>query len=673
MLVQLVATLAVVVPISGMAQSGWEFRVCSQPYNYPASSHDNPGFENKIAQILADELGAELTYTWVTFDAETIELTLHAGECDAVIGIGEGVSGVESTVPFLRAPYTFVSRTEDNLEITSLDDPLLAELTVGTYPAGIPSLALRNRGLQDNVREYAPVASPAGFDRDRAVLDALIDGEIDVAIVYGPAAAARGELEPGLLHIVPVTPEMDFGTSLLQLFRIFTIGVRPHDVAFRERLDIALAARWEEIQAVIASYGVPQLDIIRPLVAPEIEPGRIRIGVVVPSETAAFHRYETEGAAARRGAELAKNYIALQADRHDAPFQVLIASAPSDEAAVRAAERLAVTESIIALAGGFGRTQAEELSRIADERNLVFFNIAASDEALRGRLCSPSTFHVEASTSMYADAALLWFAERGLNDWYLVHEATEEGETFSEYVRMTLAAEIPDSRVLGTSAVEPGQLGYRSEIRAIRDAAPDVVLLHVGAADLIAFYGQFEGQVIGATVTNVPSVQAQTREFLYRLGQTAPTSATAPRPMLWEAGLVEGDAGSINEAYRSRTGELMEASAWAAYAAILLTFEAASAGAAADTGSLIEFLTNTNMTFDLGKGVGLSFRHWDHQLRQPLYMVQVNPDAPWGRRASSRLEIAEVLGVIPDAQSSEGPDTGLDRLGIGPERSECAF
>lgn len=667
------AALVVALPMSGIAQERWVFKVCAQPYNYPASSRDRPGFENKIAEILADELGAELVFEWTIFSDAAIERTLHTGACDAIIGIGDGVTEVESTVPFLRVPYTFVSREEDSIEVVSLDDPLLAELTIGTYPGGIPSRALNNRGLQDNVREYAPVASPNGFDRDTAILNALIDGEVDVAIVFGLAAAARAEAEPGILRITPVSPELDAGTPFLQMFRTFTIGVRPYDVNLRERLDFSLAARWEEIQAVIASYGVHQLDITQPPVAPKSEPGTISVGVVVPSETAAFHAYEVVGRAARRGAEFAENYVALRMDRLESQFRVVIASAPSDEAAVRAAERLAATEDVLALVGGFGRVQAEKLSQIAEERNLVFFNVGAADEVLRGRLCRRSTFHIEASTSMYADAAIAWFAARGKNEWYLLYEQTEDGEALAQHVRETLATVYPESSLVGETAVTPGQLVYVNEIKAIHDAAPDIVLVQLAADEKTIFFGQLERQGIRADVTIVPSVLNQSREFFYRLGQTAPNSSTSAWPALWEASVEEGEVGDINEAYTSRTGDPMEPSAWATYAAVLLTFEAASADAAGDAVSLIEFLSDPEATFDLGKGDGVSFRQWDHQLRQPLYMVQTNPDASWGRRASSRRKIMEAVGIIPDASEGEDQYTLLDHLGMSRERSECQF
>lgn len=676
--VTLLATLAALVTASGAAQGSWEFKVCAQPYDYPASSREQPGYENRIAEIIADELGAELVFEWTTFDAETFDQTLHAGTCDAVVGIGESVSGVMSTVPFLRAPYTFVTRAEDDLDITSLDDPLLTELVIGTYPTGVPSLALRNRGLQDDVREFAPVRSQEGFDRHAAILDALLAGEVDVAVVYGPAAAARAEAEPGLLRIAPVTPETDVGASILQMFRIWTIGVRPHDVVFRERLNAAMAARWDEIQAVIAEYGVHQLDIPRPPQA-STDPPATRIGVVVPSETSRYHPLETVGEAGRLGAELAQNYVAREAERSNVPFEVLVASAPSDEAAVRAAERLAATEDVIALAGGFGRTQAEALARIAEDRDLVFFNIAANDDALRGEACSPAMFHIEASASMYADAAIAWYADQDLDDWYLVHEATEAGEMLAEHVRGALSIDPTAGSLVGSSAVEPDQFVYTTQVRAIHEASPDLVLVALEAEDLDLFYAQLSTRDFESVVTVIPDARAQTREFLYRYRQTTPAWAAAARPALWEATAAEGEAGDINDRYASRTGHPMEPTAWAAYAAVLFTFEAAAAGAADDARSLSDYLvhrqaaSDADSGFDLGKGEDLSFREWDHQLRQPLYMVQVDPDASWGRNLSPRLALAQAAGVVPSTDGGADPGAALDHLGTGPDASRCEF
>jgi ABC transporter substrate binding protein (PQQ-dependent alcohol dehydrogenase system) len=578
-----------------------------------------------------------------------------------------------SSVPFLRAPYTFVSRTDDDLGGLTLDDPRLADLVIATYPRGVPGIALRNRGLEANLREYAPVSFPGGFDRDTPILDAVAAGDVDVAIVYGPAAAARGEQAPGLLRIEPVTPETELGATIVQMFRIWTIGVRPHDVVFRERLNAAMAARWEDIEAAIDAYGVHRLDIRRPPVTPPAEPAALRIGVVVPSATREYHLFETVGEAARRGAELAQNAIARSASEAETAFEVLTASAPSDAAAVRAAERLTVTEGVFALVGGFGRAQAEDLSRIAAERGLVFFNIAARDDALRGRLCTPSTFHVEASTSMYADAAVAWYAGTGLTGWYLVVERSDSSDELVEHLRETVTRH--GGSLVGVSLVEPNQFMYLEEIRAIDEVSPDIVLAVLDAHDLDVFYAQVGGHRLDVVVTAVPDARAQTREFLYRFRQGAPQLAASPRPALWETSIEDGEAGDINERFTSRTGEPMEATAWAAYVAVMVAHQAAQEGVADDRAALITYLSDPATTFDagLGKGGGLSFRPWDHQLRQPLFMVGIDVDAHWGNRLSPRVGFARSVGTVPQG-GDDGVREALDRLGVGsPSASRCRF
>lgn len=665
----LLALLLIAPP--AVAQEGtsptWELRVCAHPDNYPASSQQRPGYENRIAAILADELGARLTIEWTMFDDHSISRTLHAGSCDAIIGIGESVGGVESTVPFLRAPYVFVTRAADDLDLDSLDDPRLSELTIGTYPAGIPSLALRNRGLSANVREFSPLATVSTLDRDTPILDALISGEVDVAIVFAPIAAARAEAEPGLLQLEPVTPETDFGATLLQMFRTFTIGVRPHDTSLRDTLNHALAARWSEIQEAIDRYGVHRLQVQQPLGSgtPRAVP---RIGVVVPAHTGDYHPLEAVGEAARQGVELARNYIARSPQ--DVPFEILLANAPTDASAVRAAERLAATGDVIAIVGGFGNEQAALLAKVAEKWRTVFYNIGASSDALRGEACSSATFHIEASASMYADAAIRWYDEADSREFYLVHEATDAGEELLAHVKSGL-----QERLVGSSAVRRGQFVYTDEIRAITEVSPDVLLLQLDYDDLILFYGQLRGRGLESAVTVIPDLRGQTREHLFRLSETAPKLVSGVRPALWEGSIDEGEAGTVNRGFISRAGHPMEPAAWTAYAAALITYEAAAADSAESAEQLKAFLAEErSLGLTLGKGP-LSFRPWDNQLSQPFFMVSVNPNAAWGRELAPRLAVAEQVGVIPRLLGSDQLEhhRELQELGRGPESSDCRF
>ena len=41
-----------------------KLRVCADPGNLPYSDDQGGGFENKIAKLLAEDLGVQLEYTW---------------------------------------------------------------------------------------------------------------------------------------------------------------------------------------------------------------------------------------------------------------------------------------------------------------------------------------------------------------------------------------------------------------------------------------------------------------------------------------------------------------------------------------------------------------------------------------------------------------------------------
>ncbi len=652
--------------------SEWELRVCAQPNAYPMSSRDRPGFDNRIAEIIADELGAELTVHWTPFGDEQMLRTLHRGECDMVVGIGESVSGVVSTVPYLRAPYVFISRVDSGVEIDSLDDPELAELEVGTYQTGLPRLALRGRGLEGILREYAPLPGPSGPDRDTAILDAVQEGEVDLGIVYGPAAAVRVQEYPDLFRVVPVSPETDLSDEIIQLFRIRTIGVRPHDVVFRERVNDAMAARWDEIEAAIESYGVLGLSVRRPPSQPRLDEATVRIGLIIPAATREALPNRTIGEAARFGASLGDNYVARRSDRTEAPFDVLIASAPDDASAVRAAERMIATERVTAIAGGFNPTQAEELGRIAQERDVVFFNIGATSDGLRDATCAPTTFHVQASGAMYLDGILDWYAQDGAERYYLVVDEGLHGPELEAHFRHRVEAYPNGAEVAGVSVTTRSQFMFLNEIEEASASDADVVVLALAAEDEDQFLAQFDGRGIDAVVTSVPDLRTQDRTFLFRFLQSAPVASGHARPVLWDTTSSMHGADDINERYVSRTGEPMEATSWSAYAAVRILFAAAAAGAADDTATLTEWLASDETAFDLGKGSGVSFRSWDHQLRQPLTMIQIDPEAEWGSRVSRRMEFAAVVGVVPTSFDEDVAVESLDRLGRESGEGRCA-
>ncbi|MGY4597370.1 hypothetical protein ACVWXL_005116 [Bradyrhizobium sp. GM22.5] len=143
------------------AASDRELRVCADPNNLPFSNSAEAGFENRLAAMVAEHFGLQVSYTWWAQRRGFIRNTLKAGKCDVVMGVPSGYDLVETTKPYYRSSYVFVTRQDQHLELSSLLDPRLHHLAIGVHLIGDdgnnppPAQALGEQGIVDNVRGYS--------------------------------------------------------------------------------------------------------------------------------------------------------------------------------------------------------------------------------------------------------------------------------------------------------------------------------------------------------------------------------------------------------------------------------------------------------------------------------------------------------------------------------------
>lgn len=626
-----------VVQFASAQNDGFELAFCVQVGSYPMAARDRGGFDVEIAELLAGELSAAPTFTWTRFDEVGIRDTLHSGICDAAVGVGEGVAQMLTTVPYLNAAYAFVTREADDLTIQSLDDPQLNELRVGTYQNALPTIALRNRGILENVTEYAAIIRPTGVDPHTPILDGLLAGEVDVAIVYGPYAAARAAEEDGALALTALTPQVDFGASLLQLSRILTIGVRPHDEALRDDLNRALARRWDDVEAILDSYGVPRFDVSRPRVSDELA-GATKIGAIFPASTPAPFPNAPVGDDALRGISVAENAVPQRAAGRP-PFLVLNASAPTLESVERAARRLVLVDEVHALIGGYTPEEAEALAAVATELNVPFFNVGSEIDALRSTSCYPTTFHVAPSTSMMIQASLATIGG-GADAVFAVIERNGHEEAIAGFVGEALAE--AGATLAGSVMVEPAQFVFYPLLQEIAATGADTVLLVMSSDSQEVLLGQAASLLPDTTLVGVSPVRGQSRPYLERFRQVTSGTGPGPRVVAWDPAFES----EINDTFSARTAEPMEPAAWTTYAAIVATFEAARADALGSAEDVAAFLLGPATAFDVGKSTTVTFRE-DGQMLQELFVIETDPEANWGRTADARRGLATVIETVP--------------------------
>ena len=240
-----------------------ELRVCADPNNLPFSNEAGEGLENKIVALIAGELGAELRYTWWAQRRGFLRNTLKAEACDLVPGLPANLEGVRTTAPYYRSTYVFVTRA-DGPEITSYNDPVLREAKIGVHLIGDdgsntpPAHALARRGVIDNVRGYMVYGDYGEPNPPARILASLAQGEIDVAVVWGPLGGYFATRQAVPLKVTPVRPSFD-GPQLPMVFDI-SMAVRKEDDALRQEVDAALSRRRTDVDAILAAYGVPRID-----------------------------------------------------------------------------------------------------------------------------------------------------------------------------------------------------------------------------------------------------------------------------------------------------------------------------------------------------------------------------------------------------------------------------
>lgn len=259
--------LLILLAVYGSAAAS-PLRVCADPNNLPFSNRAQQGFENRIAKILARDLDRPLAYTWWPQRRGFARNTVKADHCDLWIGVAAGVQTLDTTAPYYRSSYVFVTRADRDLDISSFDDPRLRQLLIGVQMIGNdatntpPAHALARRGVTANVRGYMVYGDYASESPESPIVRAVADSQVDVAVVWGPLAGYFARHSRVRLRITPVQPQLD-GHILPMAFDI-AVGVRHGDTDLKTAIEGALKREHVAIGRILDEYDIPRAPTIAP-------------------------------------------------------------------------------------------------------------------------------------------------------------------------------------------------------------------------------------------------------------------------------------------------------------------------------------------------------------------------------------------------------------------------
>ena len=231
-------------------------RVCADPANLPFSNKAGEGFENKIAELLARDLGVPVRYTWYPQATGFVRQTLMARRCDLVVGISLGFELLQNSNPYYRSSYALVYRRDTGLDVNSLDDPVLKQMRLGVIAGTPPASIMARRGLLAQVRPYQLVADTRFHNPSKQMVDDVAAGTIDLGVLWGPIAGYHAREHHPKLAIVPLVSRPG---EVKMDYRI-TMGLRFNEPDWKHRINALIKKHQAAINDVLFDYGVPLLD-----------------------------------------------------------------------------------------------------------------------------------------------------------------------------------------------------------------------------------------------------------------------------------------------------------------------------------------------------------------------------------------------------------------------------
>lgn len=238
------------------ARSSSYLTVCGDPNHLPFSNKKMEGFENRIAQLIAEDLGRTLRYRWWPQTIGFVRNTLRVRLCDLVMGVTSVNELLQNTNPYYRSVYTLVYREDSGLDIHSLKDPVLQQLRLGVVAGTPPATLLTRYDLMSHTRPYQRTVDTRHFaPASQAVAD-VARGEIDVAVIWGPIAAFAARKQEISLRVSPLPAKED---SVTLAFNV-SMGIRHRETEWKHQLNGELEKLAPQIEEILAHYGIPLLD-----------------------------------------------------------------------------------------------------------------------------------------------------------------------------------------------------------------------------------------------------------------------------------------------------------------------------------------------------------------------------------------------------------------------------
>jgi mxaJ protein len=233
-------------------------RVCADPDNMPFSNAKGEGFENKLAELVAEKLEQELEYAWFEEASGYVPNTMGNDACDLVMGYAQGTGLIEDTNPYYYTSYALITR-EDDADLKGVDrlsDPRLKKKRIGLFARTPPASILAMHGLVSNAKPFETYTGEGTTEAAEEMIAEIASGKLDAGLLWGPVGGYFAQRADVPLSVVPLVKENAGPSTIYGI----TMGVRPDEPQWKHRINKVLADNQHDINVILQGYNVPLLD-----------------------------------------------------------------------------------------------------------------------------------------------------------------------------------------------------------------------------------------------------------------------------------------------------------------------------------------------------------------------------------------------------------------------------
>jgi len=274
------------------------------------------------------------------------------------------------------------------------------------------------------------------------------------------------------------------------------------------------------------------------------------------------------------------------------------------------------------------------LMKLSGIDDVLIFNTRAKNDSLRNENCKKNFFHIAPSYSILSDALTQYLVKKKWKKWFLVTGPKENDRLYAQALKSS-------AKKFNIKIKEEKTWDFTSDLR--RTAGKEVPIFTKGS---------------NYDVLVVADEAGEFGEYLaYRTWDPRPIAGTQGlKPNSWHRTHEQWGATQMQNRFRRESGRWMTEVDYHAWTAVRALGETITRTQSNDVKKVQEYLLGDKFGLGAYKGVKVSFRSWNGQLRQPVLLA-----AP-----RSMVSVSPQEGYIH-------PVSELDTLGKDQPESSCKF